>query len=71
MYAQIGPSEFSKTTLVSALTYYLDLKGTNKTKLFHQSARRSINYAVECLGNKDLAFELVLIGVKKPNLSWV
>jgi hypothetical protein len=71
MHAQIGLSEFSKTTLVSALKYYLDLKGTNKTKLFHLSARRSINYAVECLGNKGLVFELALISVKKPNLSWV
>ncbi len=56
MYAQTeSSSEFSNVTLSNALEYYLNLKGVNKTKLFHQSAARGVNYAIKCLGNRDLA----------------
>ena len=41
--------------LKDALECYLDLKGTGKTKIFHQASGRAVDYVIECLGNKDLS----------------
>jgi len=40
--------------LSDALEYYLNLKGSHKSKLFHQATNRAINYALDCLGDRDL-----------------
>jgi len=48
-------SDSTNVTLSNSLDYYLQLRGINKTKLFHQSTERSIRYVVECLGNRDLS----------------
>jgi len=42
-------------TLSDALEHYIKIKGSNKSKLFHQATNRSVRYALECLGERDLS----------------
>ena len=48
-------SNTSGVHLSDALEYYLKLKGIGKSELFHRTANRSIDYALECLGDRDLS----------------
>jgi len=57
MYVQ-NTSEANKLSGLSlsmALEYYLKYKSHKKTKLFFQSAERSIKYVIDLLGDKDLS----------------
>jgi len=42
-------------SMSEALEYYLRIKGQTKSKLFHQTATRNVNYIINELGDRDLA----------------
>lgn len=56
-YVKYSANDSSATGihLKDALECYLELKGAGKTKIFYQASGRAVDYAIECLGNKDLS----------------